>query len=342
LTSSPDHGEPTEPSGQPLGKLWRIPVGVLWALVAAELFLRIFAPVPMLPRYVIATDFGIRGNQPNQTYTHRTPDYTVEIRTNSRGIRADEKIPYQKPPGVKRILVLGDSFSVGYGVDLEDAFSTAMKRLLEQEIGPVQIVNLSVSGHGNAEELIMLREEGRKYEPDLILLGWHRTDLDDNVRSGLFGLEAGGLVRRNASFLPQVKLREFFFRFAAYRWLAGNCHLYNLMRERVGEVAKSLLATARSTTRKPEPPAETSALENRPPPGGAEKRSFRIQLTLALLGQILREARAGRAELLVLDIPNTTGRSSFNSAFPDLTGTELSDTLHVVSPIEKFSGTQES
>jgi hypothetical protein len=309
-------------------------VGALWTLVAAELFLRAFAPVPMLPRYVVATSFGIRGNQPNQVYVHRTPDYTVEIRTNAQGMRADEDIDYAKPAGVRRILVLGDSFAMGYGVDLDDTFLAQMQRRLEPEVGPLQIVNLAVSGHGNAEELIMLREEGLRYDPDLVLLAWHRTDLADNVRSALFSLDGDRLVRKNATFLPQVELRERLFRFAAYRWLAGSSHLYNFLRERAAGVAKSALAGVRALS-ETAPPARPAGTHGAAGEGG--QRPYAARLTIALLAEIQREVRAAGAELVVLDIPNTRGRTRFDSSFPDLAGTPLDGTLRVVSPLDAFA-----
>ncbi len=327
------------------GRLWRIGrvvAGAVWALLAAELFLRLLAPVPMLPRYVVATEFGIRGNQPNQSYVHRTPDYTIEIRTNSAGVRADEEIPTEKPPGIERIVVLGDSFSMGYGVNLEDTFLMEMKGQLEAQGHRIEIVNLSVSGHGNAEELVMLREEGLKYQPDLVLLSWHRTDLDDNVRSALFALDGDKLVRKNESFLPQVELRQFLFSIAAYRWLAGNSQLYNFLREGAAETAKSVLSTARSIVRKPranDTPRDPVSGELSDPSmavaGNDGRRDYRTRLTLALLGELRREASAVGAEFVVLDIPNTTGRSQFNSSFPDLAGTDIA-TLHLVSPLGKF------
>ena len=86
---------------------------LLWICFAAEIFLRTFDPRPMLPRYVQAGDFGIRVNMPNQTYVHHTPEYRVEIRTNSKGMRSNVDYPYEKPAGVKRIVVLGDSFGMG-------------------------------------------------------------------------------------------------------------------------------------------------------------------------------------------------------------------------------------
>jgi hypothetical protein len=104
--------------------------GIAWTLFACELFLRYLAPQPLMPRNVTASNFGIRVNTPNQSYWQITPEVRVNVRINSQGIRADEEIPLEKPAGVKRIVVLGDSYGMGYEVDLKDAFTTQMANRL--------------------------------------------------------------------------------------------------------------------------------------------------------------------------------------------------------------------
>jgi len=178
-------------------KVIRIIFAVVYILIAAELFLRVFNPVPMLPRYIEAKYYGIRGNIGNKTYWHFTPDISVQIRTNSAGIRADREIPYQKPNGTKRVLLLGDSFGMGYEVNLEDTFPEKMNEIINKSGIKCEVVNLSSSGHGNAEELIVLQNEGVKYDPDLVLLSWHYGDLLENVRSNLYKLESGRLKRNS-------------------------------------------------------------------------------------------------------------------------------------------------
>jgi hypothetical protein len=72
---------------------------------------------------------------------------------------------------------------MGYGVNSDEMFAARLVFHLKTEYNlNAQIVNLSTSGHGNAEELIVLLNEGFKYSPDLVLLSWHYTDLKDNVR----------------------------------------------------------------------------------------------------------------------------------------------------------------
>ncbi|MGB5283615.1 MAG: hypothetical protein WBN29_03840, partial [Polyangiales bacterium] len=203
------------------------------------MFVRIYAPVPMLPRYIASAEYGVRMNMPNQSYAHTTPDYKITIQTNSKGIRSDVEIPYEKPPGKKRIVSLGDSFLMGYGAHPGEMLLNVMIERLRAAGQDVELVNLAVSGFGNAEELVALQAEGMKYEPDLVLIGWHDTDLDDNVRSGLFELRDGELVRAAETFLPAVKSREALFRIPLYRFVAGNSQLYNWFRDKVGEAVKT-------------------------------------------------------------------------------------------------------
>ena len=77
----------TEPSATPLRRRWkRFLLGATWTVFAAEFFLRIFVPEPRLPRYVEAAEYGIRRNMGDQEYWHRTADYQVHFRTNSKGL----------------------------------------------------------------------------------------------------------------------------------------------------------------------------------------------------------------------------------------------------------------
>ncbi len=316
----------------PSTRWWaRFAVGLLWTPVAAEMFLRTLAPVPMLPRYIQAGPLGIRENMPNQTYRHQTPEYTVEIRTNSIGLRADQEFTKTKPEGTKRIVVLGDSFGMGYGVNIEDSSLGVLERKLEDRTGcEIEILNFSVSGFGPAEELLVLEGIALDYEPDLVIQYYYTNDPTDDLRANLFALEDGELVRASPSYLPAVKTREFLFSFAAYRWLAGESHLYNLARDRAGGLAKQWLAQVRSLLKATttEPPASDSNQDADRPVGPSPAQ----KLTLATLARMQDSAEAGGTEFLVMSIPVRQARDRFRDSFPF----ELNHDLPVISPIEQF------
>src|SRR5215831_19651099 len=46
----------------------------------------------------------------------------VDFRTNSQGLR-DREFPFDRVPGKLRIVMLGDSLTVGWGVPLEETFA---------------------------------------------------------------------------------------------------------------------------------------------------------------------------------------------------------------------------
>ena len=208
-------------------------------LLLAEFYLRLFKPQAIIPRYVTDAPYGIRMNYPNIDVWHTTPDYRINIRTNSKGVRNDREINYAKPLGKKRIIVLGDSFTVGYGVNIEDLYVTQLENRLKEAGYNVEVANLGVSGFSNAEELIMLEKEGLKYSPDLIILAYFQNDLDDNVRSGLYGISNGNLIRKNQTYLPQIKTRNFLYSSAIYRFLAEQSHLLYLIRRSISTIVKN-------------------------------------------------------------------------------------------------------
>jgi hypothetical protein len=312
----------------------RVAIALVWIPVASELFLRILAPVPLLPRYVIAAPYGVRANQPGITYYHTTPDVHVRMTINSKGLRADREIPYQKTPGVARIVALGDSFGMGYEVDLKDMFLSVMERRLNEAGHPCEVVNLSVSGHGNAEELIALQEEGFRYQPDLVIVSWHETDLVDNVRSKLFRLdESGQLVRDASTYLPGTATQAKLAQYGLYRWLSENCQLYSFVRETVAGKIKDLLASRRSLPTAPasKPGSEEAPGEKAPP---ASSLTSAQKLTVALMHRMQAECRDHGAEFLVLELPAGSERTSSRSFPKSPRGDEFG--LRIVNLVPSF------
>ena len=97
---------------------------------------------------------GFSGDYQGVTYT-----------SNSRGVRGREH-PYARTPGRVRLAVLGDSIVWGFGVSDGDSLVDHLERALPA----AEVVNLGVAGYGTGQELMLLREEGLRYQPDLVVL----------------------------------------------------------------------------------------------------------------------------------------------------------------------------
>ncbi len=164
-------------------------------LIAIGLFLGLLAVEQAIPYYWHGqVDYGWDGsfehdpilgwrNRPNFSMVGKSPDSVagrVEYTHNSRGLR-DEEYPYQKPEGTYRILVLGDSFTYGDGVQRSEAFPEILESLLKEH-GSFEVINTGVTGYGLTQETLYYETEGYKYEPDLVMLVFFHNDLTDLVK----------------------------------------------------------------------------------------------------------------------------------------------------------------
>ena len=312
---------------------------VLWIAAACEIFLRILAPIPILPRFIQAGDFGIRVNTPNESYWHTTPDYRIQIRTNAAGMRADVEFPKEHPKGRKRIVLLGDSFGLGHGVALEDSYPQRVEEKLSTQGIDAETINLSVSGLGTSEQMLTLENKGMLYQPDLVVATWHTSDVQDDVRANLHRIGASGLERSAKIYLPAVKIREFLFSFGAYRFLAENSQSFNWIRENAGRVTKSLLVDfrdedkrARAATRSQRRDNLSASNESDEPRNWAP-RTHR-DLNMAVLAAMAALCKSQGIPFLVCAIPTRLDRSEFKDNFPyDLANQQ---DFAVVSPISHF------
>jgi hypothetical protein len=99
------------------------------------------------------------------------------LSSNARGLRGRREFADPKPPGAFRIVVLGDSFTFGEGVGDDETWSHRLQELLPQ----TEVLNLGVHGYGHDQMLLYLQEEGLRYRPDLVLLGFLTLDMGRNV-----------------------------------------------------------------------------------------------------------------------------------------------------------------
>jgi hypothetical protein len=297
----------------------------IYALIFSEIFIRVMEPQALMPRYVTAGTDGIRKNIPNAVYNHKTPEITVEMRINSQGIRSDRDFSLKKPADIYRIVLLGDSFFMGYEVDLEDSIASLLEKNMISQGVNAEVVNLAVSGFGTAENLIALRERASLYQPDLIVMQWHDTDDEDNIRSNLFSVEDGHLREKNPHYLPGIQTRDKLMKMPGYEWLINNSHLYSIVRKKLSARIKKLLLKQR----KPSNTKEISQVKT------GQRRDL-DKLDELLILAVKTEAEQQGSELVLFDVPRRVSRTEFNSSFSKLDLVQLGDTV-LISPIDLFT-----
>lgn len=95
----------------------------------------------------------------------------IPVTINSQGLR-EREIGYEKPEDTFRILNLGDSVVMGWGVRAEETYGRQLEEQLNQQdaAGPVEVINAGMATWNLDNDLAFLQAEGLKYQPDLILL----------------------------------------------------------------------------------------------------------------------------------------------------------------------------
>lgn len=107
--------------------------------------------------------------------------FGIDMRFNSRGMRDLER-PLEKPPGTRRVLVLGDSNVVGLGVAEDEIFVRRLEPLLSDGTGRrVEVVAAGVSGWNTVAERNWLRTRGLAFSPDTIVLVYVGNDNEIDV-----------------------------------------------------------------------------------------------------------------------------------------------------------------
>jgi len=94
----------------------------------------------------------------------------ADFRTNSRGLR-DKEYSLEKPANTFRVAVIGGSFTVPAGVEIDEAFHSILENRLNKENPDFnyEFINFGVSGYRINNKIATLENKALKYNPDLIL-----------------------------------------------------------------------------------------------------------------------------------------------------------------------------
>jgi len=286
-----------------LDSLVALAVGALLALVAAEGLVRIFFDEPVQPRFVTDPGYGVRWNESRVDTRHYVPgEYDVRVTTNSIGLRGPREYRIERTPGTRRIVLLGDSFTFGFGVEDDEVVSTVLEDRLNGPAGAprTEVVNMGVSGFGQAEELVTWQKRAQAWKPDAVVILYFDNDIGNNAVAGLFAVgQDGRIVRTGAEYMPGARLQESLYAIAPVRWLFEHSEAWNLVRNRLSQLVQN------------------AKLEKQGLKSFDDTTTSGVALTRALLGELAREIRAAGAEPVIFVIPNRAIVSNYPLSAPE-------------------------
>lgn len=256
-------------------------------LVVAEGAVRVFLPQPTGLSH--QDRYGLPMHWPG--LNRYLPQFGHQVSFNSAGMR-DVEHPVEKPAGVYRILLLGDSFMEALQVPFDSSMPARLARILEVRTGhPVEVINAGVSGWGTDDELRYLTEYGIAYHPDLVLVAMTlHNDISDNLREQWHRLDGdSGLVDQHPQPIP-------YFRYQTLQlkaWLSTRFQIYQLWRRvrhggAITQVGQQLNSHVVQLFRDPESPAIIRG----------------VQLTEQMLRRIqaISAAQGGRTAIVLLPL----------------------------------------
>ncbi|MBI4716406.1 MAG: SGNH/GDSL hydrolase family protein [Planctomycetes bacterium] len=105
--------------------------------------------------------------------------FAIHTQLNSLGCRDVEWTP-EKPPGVRRIAFIGDSFTYGWGVErVEDRFTERLQSLFDRRApGTVQVMNVAKPGWGTEAQIKPIRDMIDLFHVDEVVLCHVANDIE--------------------------------------------------------------------------------------------------------------------------------------------------------------------
>lgn len=174
----------------------------------------------------------------------RGRQFSISVQLNSNGFR-EREAPYEKNDGRTRILVLGDSQTWGSGVEQRSRFTEVLEGFLQQRGINAEVLNFGVVGYATDQELLLFKNLGFRYHPDLVILAFFWNDIFENSTAVAYGYPKPHFVQHGDKALilhnvpvpketgtkkdfpiPQQKQKIWG---ATKEWLESNSYVYRLL-----------------------------------------------------------------------------------------------------------------
>lgn len=99
----------------------------------------------------------------------------TEVKINSQGLR-DYDYDLGKKSSIARIIVLGDSYTFGWGVELNESYSKILEFNLNKNNKRYEVINFGMPSHNTMQEARLLEIKAINYKPNLIIIGYTSGD----------------------------------------------------------------------------------------------------------------------------------------------------------------------
>ena len=216
--------------------LFMITAGGLVAALIGEIIIRMAMPQHDAPQYFQRGGPYQFQLKPNFHQTYRFGDSAVmEVDTNSLGLR-DRPRDFTSPFSGKTVVLAGDSFVFGHGVNVSQRLDTVLASLLDPQEEHCRVVNAGVPGWGAIQATRFVLDHLDQLRPDAVVLVFCGNDPGDDTQFlNNTGLYVGDTKFANFPGKDFLRKHSHLYRFLLYRATVLRHNLNVRARQRRGE-----------------------------------------------------------------------------------------------------------
>ena len=161
---------------------WMVAVSTVGTYLVVDLLTGHFLITPLSPELV---PDAVRHHKlvPNAHAKFDQKEFSYVQRNNELGLRGAE-VSLQKPDSTYRIIALGDSFTMGKGVEDDQTFSSGLQEILQNELDKceskverIEVLNAGVDSYSPLLTYLYLSQELRSLDWDLAIFNLDNSDL---------------------------------------------------------------------------------------------------------------------------------------------------------------------
>ena len=273
-------------------RLGAITIGLGIAMLMGEIGLRLLQPA-RLSSSGRERDFFCRFDPelgwaplPNITALHQKGDLSGLVHQNNYGLRGPDDMQLNKTTGKRRVLVLGDSYAWGYGVNQTELFSAPEVHGTNDEI-----LNFGVSGYGTDQEYLFYQRDGTNFVVDEVVVAFNPyNNVAHNLAPNQYGYLKPYFTLENQQLILHTEhIRKSTLR-SMFSGLNHHSRVWNLLRVLGNSLERPKgIAEARQSVHGPD--------------DVSERDRAGVDLTVAILKKLKDAASAQKADFSVIFVP---------------------------------------
>ena len=201
---------------------------ILIACVIGEVVLRCFFPQKLgTQQFSNHKDLGLLP-VPSQNGFYLYPgvyNYTYTNDEHARRITSNDKSGTNFN---KTIMLIGDSFTYGIGVNDQETFAYQLQDKLKSS--GVKVINGGTPGKGTDYALKYYQVFKEDVKPDMVIYMSHFNDVQDNFREYYYERKSGTELKEKKFDAAFYDRKKSISKSSVYRWLGRNSHLFSLVK----------------------------------------------------------------------------------------------------------------